>query len=690
MSYFCVICWTSISHNDSDTTKNSLTLTLVGSEETNASLYVSSLEYRIIFQSFLAVFRIEDPTIWLKKPYKFCSQCGHLLTQVSHLKEELKRMERLIKGEEQVLKRRLKVRTRMAAINSKNEDQSEKNWWEELPDSSSHPSLEGGDDGWNSKETNDGVQVDPVVAHDEDEKTKEKIEEKIISLAAALAIPIEEESGYDSGPAFPSTSKAIIPCQILKRRLLPEEPESRESSSLGSQDDFNESLPKRVKRGEAREEEESSLSSLNLLNSPQNPILLTETSPLRQITLQVASNYEEVRPLEFFSNLEQDQINFDNKDQDERSKLSKGKTISIINNLREMEASQFFFINSSIEPEIINGNKEQQQVSSQDEREAAEILLNLGNFTPKIEQTKETNGPPLSSPKLGDEDLLFTSNIEGNERKGGAQKSSNNSTKKVAKKKLKKIMTPSPSSGTEEPKECPTCSKQFRTPNLLRIHLNAAHKLGNLHRCPICNRPYYGKKAPRRHIWTHYSAQEKEEAVAKGEKVPSCWEKGFMCDQCPSAFTTNSELLKHQKQIHEEVVERQACEKCGSLVKNLAGHMRQSHPKKEDFRFVCLECEEKFINSARLRQHKLSKHGEGKKVKCERCEELFKTRRELTVHVNSKHLKIMPYKCEFCGMAFTRKMSWTRHVQGVHKERNGGQTKKRSNMALNKESRRNS
>ncbi|CAL8068284.1 unnamed protein product [Orchesella dallaii] len=191
----------------------------------------------------------------------------------------------------------------------------------------------------------------------------------------------------------------------------------------------------------------------------------------------------------------------------------------------------------------------------------------------------------------------------------------------------------------------------------------------NVNPCPICERPYFVKKAPRRHIWTHYSAQEKEDAVARGEKDPSSSKKMFLCDQCPSAYTTNSELLKHRKQIHEEVVERQACEKCGSLVKNLAGHMRQSHPKKEDFRFVCLECEEKFINSARLRQHKLLKHGEGKKVKCERCEQLFKTRRELTVHVNSKHLKIMPYKCELCGVAFIWKTSWTRHIQGVHEGR---------------------
>ncbi|CAL8068552.1 unnamed protein product [Orchesella dallaii] len=682
MSNFCTICWTSIISND--TTNNPIYLGGSGSEETNASLYVKSVEHRTIFQSLLAVFEIEDPRIWVKKPSKFCFKCGHQLTRVSHLKEKLKLIEMLIKCEEEQLKQRLKLRT--VAITSKNGDKMGKeeddNWWE-LPDSLGQPFLEDGD-GRNSKETKCGVPADSIVAHDEDEKTKD-IEEKILSPAAALAVPIEEESGYDSALAFLSTSKSRIPFQIRKRRQPPEELESRESSSLGrSHDEPNESLPKRSKRIEAREEGESSSSSfsLNLLSSRPNPIRQTQAGPFRLI--QVKSNYEETKPMDNSSNQDQD-----HKNKDETSALSKGRTISIIPKVREEEVPQFFLVNSPTE--LKDGDEEQKQVSvsTQDEREAVESLLKLRNFMPKNEPNKESksNGTPLSTPKLVDEDLLFTSNNERKERKGGPQKSSNNSTKKIAKLKLKNL-TPSPSSGIGEQKECPTCLKIFRTTNLLRFHLNGAHKLGNLYCCPICERPYYGKKAPRRHIWTHYSAREKEEAAAKGEKVPSCWEKEFMCDKCPSAFTTNSDLLKHQKQIHEEVVERQACEKCGALVKNLAGHMRQSHPKKEDFRFVCLECEERFINSARLRQHKLSKHGEGKMIKCERCEELFKTRRELTVHVNSKHLKIMPYKCEFCGMDFARKMSWTRHIQGVHKDKKGAQTGKQNDIKLNKKSRR--
>ncbi|CAL8068288.1 unnamed protein product [Orchesella dallaii] len=134
------------------------------------------------------------------------------------------------------------------------------------------------------------------------------------------------------------------------------------------------------------------------------------------------------------------------------------------------------------------------------------------------------------------------------------------------------------------------------------------------------------------------------------------------------ALTSNhaQEQATSKMEVHEEVVERQACKKCGSLIKNLAGHMQQSHPKKEDLRFDCLECGKKFVYPTRLRQHQLSKHGEGKKMKCERCEELFKTKREITDHVNSKHLNTKPHKCPQCGMDFTQKSSCTRHIRGVH------------------------
>ncbi|CAL8068286.1 unnamed protein product [Orchesella dallaii] len=210
--------------------------------------------------------------------------------------------------------------------------------------------------------------------------------------------------------------------------------------------------------------------------------------------------------------------------------------------------------------------------------------------------------------------------------------------------------------------QCPYCVKRFNAQNLLRMHLQSFHKLGPEYKCPICAKPFYGKPTPLRHLWTHKSADEMKEAKGHGEKIPAQMKNKFN-------ISKNPKLSSVTKPRRRPVPEKKMCEICGKWLKNLTGHKRQCHTKMEERYFVCTICKEhpKFVTNSRLRQHKLSAHGVGKKLKCGDCPEMFTCSVMRKAHHDRVHAKTPPLKCPHCDKVFSWKTSWRRHIKLVHK-----------------------
>ncbi|ODM89293.1 putative zinc finger protein [Orchesella cincta] len=157
--------------------------------------------------------------------------------------------------------------------------------------------------------------------------------------------------------------------------------------------------------------------------------------------------------------------------------------------------------------------------------------------------------------------------------------------------------------------KCDLCERRFPYPAGLQKHLESTHKQGSTSYCPTC-RSHLLERSPKHHLWTHYSEEEKQEALARGEKVPHTIVKRYQCEQCASSFTCESAMRKHQQRAHEGVPqEKKICGVCGAAVVSLLAHMKQSHPKEEDFRFSCSVCDKKFAQYTRLKTIKRSNMG---------------------------------------------------------------------------------
>ncbi|ODM90845.1 putative zinc finger protein [Orchesella cincta] len=173
----------------------------------------------------------------------------------------------------------------------------------------------------------------------------------------------------------------------------------------------------------------------------------------------------------------------------------------------------------------------------------------------------------------------------------------------------------------------------------------------------------------RNHIWTHYSEQDKAEAVARGEEVPLFLRKEFQCDQCSRSFSYLTLLESHLKEKHgtgeKAEKEKELCGICGAAVTNLHAHTRLKHTKEEDKKFECGICKKKFAYNNHLQNHRRLAHSNQKPFQCDVCGREFKLLKWMETH-RFGHEEVKPFESEVCGIGFSRKQVMKRHISTVH------------------------
>ncbi|ODM91031.1 putative zinc finger protein [Orchesella cincta] len=231
-----------------------------------------------------------------------------------------------------------------------------------------------------------------------------------------------------------------------------------------------------------------------------------------------------------------------------------------------------------------------------------------------------------------------------------------------------------PSESDDDDKfQCTICYKQLSNQFNLRFHLQTHNGVPpeQLHPCPVCNRPFRRSDWMKSHLWSHYSEEEKQEAISHGEKPPCrSLQKNYQCELCPLAFSAKYLLKSHQKTHFEPISQRQQlCSICGGSFVNLKNHMFLKHElnREEDKKHACGQCGKRFALPSALRNHKMQVHAKEKAWKCEFCPREFAFEIQLKTHLNS-HLGIRNFKCEKCDAAFTRNGSLKRHIGIYHEE----------------------
>lgn len=122
-------------------------------------------------------------------------------------------------------------------------------------------------------------------------------------------------------------------------------------------------------------------------------------------------------------------------------------------------------------------------------------------------------------------------------------------------------------------KLCSECGKSFLA-SYLRRHYQRVHLKEKRFECDICGLRTFKKQHIEEHLKRHFKI------------------KDYHCDQCPSAFTTGTELKIHIKNVHCEErpfkCDHKGCDSAFKQKENLKEHMLRHTQKKN---FVCVVCD---------------------------------------------------------------------------------------------------
>ena len=166
-------------------------------------------------------------------------------------------------------------------------------------------------------------------------------------------------------------------------------------------------------------------------------------------------------------------------------------------------------------------------------------------------------------------------------------------------------------------------------------------------------------------------------------------EKPIVCDQCPMAFLTTSDLSKH-KRNHANTTSY-ACVDCGKSFKSkkLLGRHTTKHkpvpcsychklyPKSYidmhlrthtgEKPYGCKLCPRKFMRQGDLKRHNAIHLGDTP-YQCGICDKRFVLKRYLRIHM-AIHKDVKPFECKECSKRFAQKGALVVHVQRLHEER---------------------
>ena len=179
--------------------------------------------------------------------------------------------------------------------------------------------------------------------------------------------------------------------------------------------------------------------------------------------------------------------------------------------------------------------------------------------------------------------------------------------------------------GIVERYKCSQCDKDFKTTQILKMHIMHIHKektQGDIHK-----------------------------------------EKTFQCNQCSELFGTKDNLKRHKKAVH--VLKSWQCIKCNKTYKshgNLNKHIRSIHEKET---FSCNLCD--FVTNQRvhLKSHVESIHEKKKNWFCKICPFTCYQKCHFINHMRI-HTGEKPFQCAICRARFTQMPHLERHQETMH------------------------
>ena len=234
---------------------------------------------------------------------------------------------------------------------------------------------------------------------------------------------------------------------------------------------------------------------------------------------------------------------------------------------------------------------------------------------------------------------------------------------------------------------CEHCGRYFQShPKLMRhVHKNHSRKFQV---CTICEKVFVG--AQTQQLVDHFTA----------EHGIFCHRKNtYVCDICKIKVSTNVELSKHYRTVHQTLDDFQ-CSKCEHKEPTkalLSIHCIDVHAmdplkdlkdkeseivdektlktfqaiqvKADTNTHACHLCGKKLASKVTLNNHMKQMHNTASHVKCDKCPKTFNYPSELKKHVLGVHTKAFKFPCSQCSYVSNFKGFLKTHIRKVHEGR---------------------
>lgn len=159
------------------------------------------------------------------------------------------------------------------------------------------------------------------------------------------------------------------------------------------------------------------------------------------------------------------------------------------------------------------------------------------------------------------------------------------------------------------------------------------------------------------------SMRAKRQRSTPAESSSSLEIASLECNKCGKIFSTESNVKRHIKTVHEEG--RYQCSFCKKIYPkedSLQRHIKSVH---EEIRHLCPFCDQSFSQKGHLSAHIKSIHG-GIKHQCPSCDKNYNDVTRLNRHIKMIHNT--EHQCSSCNETFTDKRNLTCHMKRLHRE----------------------
>uniref|UniRef100_A0A336L4L7 CSON002974 protein n=1 Tax=Culicoides sonorensis TaxID=179676 RepID=A0A336L4L7_CULSO len=219
--------------------------------------------------------------------------------------------------------------------------------------------------------------------------------------------------------------------------------------------------------------------------------------------------------------------------------------------------------------------------------------------------------------------------------------------------------------------QCDKCNVHFASEKYYRLHIENNKCNNEPYTCHICFTVFSGKKALRRHTYTH-----------KTEK--------YECNLCDKEFGRPDLLTYHKKRdhniesdptqlVHDPTLDpnefgQYQCQACSAILKDRR-NLKRHYLMHSDIKYKCTVCNKEYNRRYEMTKHMKSVHGEPNPApqiikkekepkqeiyKCETCSKEFTKRYKYKEHL-AVHSDVRPFLCGQCGQAFKNKQTFLNH-----------------------------